>query len=380
MKKTLTMILMVMAILAFTGAVFAAEKSETDLAIEQLMKEIQGKDNETSAPGQPAATPEKAPAQTAGQPAATEEKAPAEEAVQAQPETPALPGRPKAPSKLAAGAGETGASLLVDVDWLTKNISNVILIDVRPEATYAGSHLPGAVNATWTYFANVNVPTGTMKYGTLWQEATMAKRIGALGVNGQKAVVIYDDGAGWGQAGYVTTIMRMCGIKNAKILNGGITAWRKAGGKVSTAKHSNKAVTFSVKAYDPKYVVDTKWVDNNIGKPNFKLVDVRTPQEYDGKIRPFAEKRAGHLPTAINIPMGEFSTSEFKWKSADEIKAILTAAGIQPSDEVVVYDTAGVRAANVLMMLRYAGYNNSRFYDESYQAWAGDQNLEIEKP
>lgn len=367
MKKMLTTILiMALAVFAVIGVAFAAEKSETDLAIEQLMKDIQGTgaaqvaDSKDKIETRPPASPDKT------EPAPTE--------------TPSgVAGRPKSPSKLTAGTAETEQSLLVDIEWLKKNISGVVLVDTRPEAAYASNHLPGAVNASWTYFANTSVPTGTKKYGTMWQETTMAKRIGALGINGSKTVILYDDGAGWGQAGYTAAVMRMSGIKNAKILKGGITAWKKAGGKLSTTKSSNKAASFSIKAYDSSYVVGTEWVDKNIGKPGFKLIDVRIPQEYAGKIRPFGEKRAGHLPTAINIPMGEFTTAEFTWKTADEIKAVLAAAGITPEDEVVLYDTAGVRAANVLMMLRYAGYTNSRFYDESFQAWAGDAALEIEK-
>lgn len=371
MKKTIAMILMALLVCTFTGVSLAAEKSETDLAIEKLMKETREKE------GIAASSAEAKPAETAT-PAAEVTPAPL---TPAAPAVPVLEGRPKNPSKLAAGALETRESLFVSVEWLKKNLGSVVLIDTRPESIYAGQvgHINGAVNATWTYFANVNVPTGTMKYGVLWPEATMAKRIGALGVGSGKTVVIYDDGAGWGQAGYVAAIMRMSGVKNAKILDGGVLAWKNDGGKFTNAKQTNKAVAFTIKAYDPSYVVDTKWIDDNIGKPNFVLLDVRTPQEYDGKIRPFAEKRAGHLPQAINIPMGEFSTPEFKWKSAEEIKDIMTKAGVKTEDEIVVYDTAGVRAANVLMMLRYAGFPNSRFYDEGYQAWAGDQQYEVEK-
>lgn len=374
MKRRLTIVLIVaLAVFAAAGTVFAAEKSETDLAIEQLMQEIQGKEGQQAKPG----TEKESAAPIGIQPTPTASKEKQELAETAPVSVPA--GRPKAPSKMTSGAAETDQSLLVDVEWLKKNIANVILVDTRPAEAYVANHLPGAVNASWTYFANTGVATGTKTYGTVWQEATMAKRIGALGINGSKTVIVYDDGAGWGQAGYTVAVMRMSGIKNAKILTGGITAWKKEGGKLSTAKHANKAVAFNIKAYDPTYIVNTKWVDDNIGKPGFKLIDVRIKQEFEGKIRPFGEKRAGHLPMAINISMGEFITSDFKWKSADEIKAVLTASGITPENEVVVYDTAGIRAANVLMMLRYAGYTNSRFYDESFQAWAGDASLEIEK-
>jgi len=286
--------------------------------------------------------------------------------------------RPYNLSQLVAGASETNESLFVSVEWLKKNLGNVVIVDTRPESLYAGGHIPGAVNATWTYFANMNAPAGSMKWGTLWPEATMAKRVGALGINAKKHVVLYCDGGGWGQSGYAAMIMRMCGIPNAKILDGGILAWKKEGGKISTTKHTNKAVAFSVGKYVPYYVTDTQWIDDNIGKPGLVILDVRTPQEYEGKIRPFQEKRGGHLPTAINLPMSDLIDKEFKFKPHNELKAIFEKAGLTPETEIVVYDTAGVRSANVLMALRYAGFPKSRSYDQGYQAWAGDPNLEIE--
>ncbi|MDL2298755.1 sulfurtransferase [Synergistaceae bacterium OttesenSCG-928-D05] len=286
--------------------------------------------------------------------------------------------RPYNVSQLVAGASETYESLFVDVEWLKKHLNEVIVIDTRPESLYVGGHIQGAVNATWTYFANINAPAGSMKWGVLWPEATMAKRIGALGINGKKHVVLYCDGGGWGQSGYAAMIMRMCGIKDAKILDGGILAWKKAGGKISTTKHTNKAVAFSLTKYAPYYVTHTQWINDNIGKPSLVLLDVRTPQEFEGKIRPFQEKRGGHLPGAINLPMGELIDKDFKFMSHDELKAIFQKAGLTPDTEIVVYDTAGVRAANVLMALRYTGFPKSRCYDEGYQAWAGDATLEIE--
>ena len=49
------------------------------------------------------------------------------------------------------------------------------------------------VNAPWTYFANMNAKQGTEKWGVIWPAATMAKRIGALGVDGKKTVIAYCD-------------------------------------------------------------------------------------------------------------------------------------------------------------------------------------------
>ncbi|MCD8233448.1 MAG: hypothetical protein LUC51_03520 [Cloacibacillus porcorum] len=319
------------------------------------------------------------PAKTAPeQPKAAEPAAPVTPAVTDTAEIPA--GRPLKPAAMQAGAPETRESLIVSAEWLKTNRGKVILIDSRPESLYSGGHIPGAVNAPWTYFANMNAKQGTEKWGVIWPAATMAKRIGALGVDGKKIVIAYCDAGGWGQSGWTLWILRQAGIKNAKILEGGIGAWKAAGGQVTKTKNTNKAVAFTIKQYVPNYTATTEWINNNIGKPGLVILDVRTEPEFLGKIRPFQEKRAGHLPGAINIPRESFLTADSHFKPAEEVQALLAQHGITPESEIVVYDTAGVRSAFVTMLLRYSGFVKSQSYDEGFQAWAGNPELPLVKP
>ena len=319
------------------------------------------------------------PAKTAPeQPKAAEPAAPVTPAVTDAAEIPA--GRPLKPAAMQAGAPETRESLIVSAEWLKTNRGKVILIDSRPESLYSGGHIPGAVNAPWTYFANMNAKQGTEKWGVIWPAATMAKRIGALGVDGKKMVIAYCDAGGWGQSGWTLWILRQAGIKNAKILEGGIGAWKAAGGQVTKTKNTNKAVAFTIKQYVPNYTAPTEWINNNIGKPGLVILDVRTEPEFLGKIRPFQEKRAGHLPGAINIPRESFLTADSHFKPAEEVQALLAQHGITPESEIVVYDTAGVRSAFVTMLLRYSGFVKSQSYDEGFQAWAGNPELPLVKP
>ena len=329
----------------------------------------------TAPEAQPAAeTPAKpATVQIPAQSISTAPSAPAATA-----EVPA--GRPLNPTAMQAGAPETRESLLVSADWLKANVKNVVLIDARPESLYLGGHIPGAVNAPWTYFANMNAKQGTDKWGTIWPEATMAKRIGALGINGKKTVVAYCDAGGWGQSGWTLWILRQAGIKNAKILEGGIGAWKAAGGQLAKNKVKAKTVAFTIKKYVPNYTATTQWINDNLGKPGLAIIDVRTQPEYNGKIRPFQEKRAGHLPGAVNISRENFVTEQGHFKSAEEVAALLAPYGITTDTEIVVYDTAGVRSAFITMLLRYAGFTKSQSYDSGFQAWAGNPDLPLVKP
>lgn len=387
MKKTFITALAFSMLLTAAFTAFAAEtaaepKNEAALAIAEITGDTQ--------PAVSADKPkDKAPAEPAKEEAKQAETASVDKIAPAQAEAPipapapasiaVLDGRPIKPSAMQAGDPETEESLLVTPEWLLKNKANVVIVDSRPESLYSGGHIPGAVNASWTYFANMSAPTGSMKYGTIYNHVTMAKRIGALGINGKKTVIAYCDAGGWGQSGWTVWIMRLCGIKNAKILDGGLSGWKKAGGQISRTKHTNKPVAFALKGYKSNYLVNTEWIDNNIGKPGLAIIDVRTKAEYQGKIRPFQEKRAGHLPTAVNIEMENFVTPTYNFREEADIQAILERHGITPDTEIVVYDTAGVRAAFVMLAIRYAGYDKSQCYDEGFQAWAGKADLPIEK-
>ena len=375
------------------------KKNEAASTMDQIVKEAAEKaakeqeaspNNRGTVAVPPAETKKDEPAASAPaktEPAKTEPAAALKPAEPAAPVTPAVTdaaeipaGRPLKPAAMQAGAPETRESLIVSAEWLKTNRGKVILIDSRPESLYSGGHIPGAVNAPWTYFANMNAKQGTEKWGVIWPAATMAKRIGALGVDGKKMVIAYCDAGGWGQSGWTLWILRQAGIKNAKILEGGIGAWKAAGGQVTKTKNTNKAVAFTIKQYVPNYTATTEWINNNIGKPGLVILDVRTKPEFLGKIRPFQEKRAGHLPGAINIPRESFLTADSHFKPAEEVQALLAQHGVTPDSEIVVYDTAGVRSAFVTMLLRYSGFVKSQSYDEGFQAWAGNPELPLVKP
>lgn len=280
----------------------------------------------------------------------------------------------------AAFATETKESLMVSPEWLKANLGKVVLIDARPRSLYTGQqgHIPGSVSAEWTYFANMAGAPGKQGYGDIWSPATMAKRLGALGINGKRPVVVYGDAGDWGQAGWVLWILRMSGIENAKILDGGFYAWKTAGGKTDKVNVSGKPVAYTLSSYKPGYMVDTKWLLNRMASGDVTIVDVRTPQEFEGSIRPFQEKRGGHIPTAINFPWNTVVSKDFTILPQEELQTLIAGAGITDKNKaIVLYDTAGVRSAFMTMIFRYAGFKNAYNYDGSWHEWAGNASLDI---
>ncbi len=114
-----------------------------------------------------------------------------------------------------ADGTETPLSYLVTAEWLKANLDKVVVIDARAQALYKGQqgHIPGSVNAEPSYFANMAGKAGDPKWHTVADPATLAKKLGALGIDGKKHVVVYGDGGDWGNAAWVVWILRMTGDK-----------------------------------------------------------------------------------------------------------------------------------------------------------------------
>jgi thiosulfate/3-mercaptopyruvate sulfurtransferase len=278
------------------------------------------------------------------------------------------------PAALATETAPSKFTLFVDAEWVKANASSVVLVDARDSTLYAKGHIPGAVNAEWTYFANVKGQPGSPGWGEIFPKDTLAKKIGDLGINGKKPIVVYGDCGGWVQEGWVAWILRLSGIENVRILDGGYYAWLAAGGKASTTATKPKAVPFSIASFQGGYKVTTPWLASKLGE--VKVVDARTPFEYEGA-RIFQERRGGHIPGAINIPYDVVFKPDMTVREVEELDAIFKSYGLDPEDEIVVYDTAGVRAAYLVMVLRMAGYDKARNYDSSFHEWAGTPELEV---
>lgn len=274
---------------------------------------------------------------------------------------------------------ETALSYLVTPEWLKANLDKVIVVDARAQSLYKGQqgHIPGSVNAEPSYFANMGGKAGDPKWHTVVDAATMAKKLGALGIDGKKQVIVYGDGGDWGNAAWVVWILRMSGDKNAKMLDGGWTAWRAAGGKTSNTTHANKAVAHPAIKYNPNYSVETDWLKEHLNDPAIRIVDVRSDKEYTGEIRPFGERRPGHIPGAIHFPMDKVLTKDFKVLPDAELQASIASVFPDKEQVIILYDTAGVRSAFMTMAFRLAGYTNARNYDPSYHVWCADPDTEI---
>src|SRR5262249_14149165 len=140
--------------------------------------------------------------------------------------------------------------LLLEVADLVKagTAKQFRILDARPKAKYLADHIPDAV---WVDHAAWSKAFATSQEAEGW-----AQRIGALGIDADSRVVVYDDSQ-TKDAARIWWILRYFGLRDVRLLNGGWPAWQVAGGKVTkdkpavvkkTPKLTPQATRLSVKA------------------------------------------------------------------------------------------------------------------------------------
>ena len=100
------------------------------------------------------------------------------------------------------------------------------------------------------------------------------------------------------------------------------------------------------------------------------VVDVRTPQEYDGTLGQPCDPRQGHIPGARNVDV-------YHLMQLDPAQ-IEVAVGIEAGSEVVAYCHSGSRSALAAQMLRALGYD-ARNYVGSWHEWSRHDDLPLER-
>jgi thiosulfate/3-mercaptopyruvate sulfurtransferase len=256
------------------------------------------------------------------------------------------------------------------------SLDNAILIDARGAKDYAAGHIPGAINVPWQSVADMNGRPGDPGWGVLLPPERLGPALGALGISHDSHVVVYSASpGGWGEDGRIAWSLRVAGLRNVKILDGGIEAWQATGGELSDEVVRLEPVEFDISGYDPTLSASKEEVAASL--KSARIVDSRTPEEYAGAQK-LGEARGGHLPGAVNIPWTSVFDGKGRLLDKGALAAKMKEAGISPDDEIIAYCTAGIRSAHLVLALREAGFARARNYDASFHEWAGDPQLPLE--
>ncbi|ADV68486.1 sulfurtransferase [Deinococcus maricopensis] len=277
-------------------------------------------------------------------------------------------------------------SPLVSADWLVAHLNDprVRVLDARfelmnPEAgaaAYRAGHLPGAVYAGLSdVLSGPKTPSGAGGRHPLPDPEVLAAWLGAHCVRNDSVVVAYDDptsGHGF-YAARAWWLLRWLGHDRVFVLDGGLPAYLRAGGPLTTEVPSPAPTTFT-----PHVRADLVASADEVGArgAGALLVDSRAPARYRGDTEPL-DRRAGHIPGALNRDWSGALREDGTWRTPEEQAARLDV-GDAP---VTFYCGSGVSATPNLLALELAGRPlgpGNRLYSGSWSDWVSDEGRPVE--
>jgi len=265
----------------------------------------------------------------------------------------------------------------VTPEWLNTSgeDSNLIILDARGQEAYDKGHVPGALALTWQSLSQMDVEFASENWGTVKSEEALSEALSALGLQKDSTVIVYSDTQkGWGEDGRIKWTLQAAGIQNVKMLDGGIEGWKNAGFELTKVATVAEATDFHIESLDLVHSIDTATL--SAGYDQYKIIDTRDLDEFEGAQK-FGEARGGHLPGALWMSYKDLLEKDGTLKSLDALETVFEDAGLNKSDKIVTYCTAGIRSAHYAEILNMLGYENVVNYDASYYVWANTPDLKV---
>jgi thiosulfate/3-mercaptopyruvate sulfurtransferase len=256
---------------------------------------------------------------------------------------------------------------LVSADWAEKNLETpgIVFVEVDEDTTaYDGGHIPGAIKLDWK--KDLQDPVRRDFVNAEQFSALLSER----GVSNDDTVVLYGGNNNW-FAAYAYWYFKLYGHEDVKLLDGGRKKWELDARPYSTDVPSRPTTDYQAKSPDLSIRAFRDDVVKAIGAQN--LVDVRSPDEFAGRLLAPAHlpqeqaQRAGHIPTAINVPWSKAANEDGTFKSDDELAKLYAEAGIDDSKDTIAYCRIGERSSHTWFVLKeLLGHRNVKNYDGSW--------------
>jgi thiosulfate/3-mercaptopyruvate sulfurtransferase len=259
----------------------------------------------------------------------------------------------------------------------------------RNRSAYERGHIPGAID----------LDTNTLESSDTWNRrspAELREALGSKGITSATTVVLYgtflgprnDDPFPGSSAGHLGAmrcafILLYAGVRDVRVLNGGMQSWLDAGFEVSTEDaHALPAPDFgSVIPGSPELAVDLAEAVDIIGAKDKNLVSVRSWREYIGQVSGYNYiERKGRIRGSVFASCGSDAYHMENYRNLDhttreyhEIEREWRKAGITPDKHNAFYCGTGWRGSEAFLNAWLMGWPRVSVYDGGWFEWSNNE-------
>ena len=258
-------------------------------------------------------------------------------------------------------------SALVDADWVEQHQGDpgVVLVEVDEDTTaYDKGHIRGAVRLDWQQDLQDPVRRDFV------DRQRFEQLLSSRGIGNDDTVVLYGGNNNW-FAAYAYWYFKVYGHADVQLLDGGRKKWELDSRELVDDAPGRQATTYTAQEPDLSIRAFRDEVLQAIGTRN--LIDVRSPDEYAGRLKApphlpqESAQRAGHIPTAANVPWSKAAEEDGTFRSDDELRRLYADAGVDLDRDTVSYCRIGERSAHTWFVLHeLLEQPNVKNYDGSW--------------
>jgi thiosulfate/3-mercaptopyruvate sulfurtransferase len=270
--------------------------------------------------------------------------------------------------------------VLVGADWVEAHLGEpgVVLVEVDEDTSaYDKGHIPTAVKIDWK--KDLQDPVRRDFVDKTGFEALLSAR----GISNDDTVVLYGGNNNW-FAAYAYWYFKLYGHNNVKLLDGGRKKWELDSRELSTDVPDRATTSYTAQEQNSDLRALRDEVLAAIGKRN--LVDVRSPDEFTGRLLAPAHlpqeqaQRAGHIPTARNVPWSKAANEDGTFKSDSDLQTLYKdEAGLDFGKDTIAYCRIGERSAHTWFVLHeLLDLSNVKNYDGSWTEYGSLVGVPIE--
>ena len=274
----------------------------------------------------------------------------------------------------------TRSDVLVDADWVEAHLGDpgVVIVEVDEDTSaYDKGHIANAVKIDWKKDLQDPVRRDFVdRHG-------FEELLSARGIANDDLVILYGGNNNW-FAAYAYWYFRLYGHANVKLLDGGRKKWELDSRDLVTEVPERAKTSYQANEQDTSLRAFRDEVVAAIGQRN--LVDVRSPDEFSGKLLAPAHlpqeqaQRAGHIPTAKNVPWSKAANDDGTFKSDDDLRKLYAdEAGLDFGKDTIAYCRIGERSAHTWFVLHeLLGQAKVKNYDGSWTEYGSLVGVPIE--
>lgn len=272
-------------------------------------------------------------------------------------------------SVFAAEVAYPRPELLIEPAELAKPevAKQVVILDARSLTKYKAGHVS---NAVWVDHEQWAKAFGDGKDAEGW-----SKRIGALGIDANSNVVVYDD-ASAKDAARIWWLLRYWGLERVRILNGGWIGWQAGKFPTETSVKQPAATTFTAKARVERLATKDQLLAS-IKNGQLQIIDARSEKEFCGTEK-LSNKRAGAIPSAKQLEWIDLLDRETqRFKSPSELRKLFADAGIALDKPSATHCQSGGRAAVMMFGMELMGAKSVGNYYASWAEWGNADDTPV---